>query len=121
MPSGVRTNGGTATPTTTRENDAGVTSTNVASYEQWQAAFQRAYEAPGELGEQPCPNCGVRALRLLFVVEHEDDIDSDGRAVFWCDNCRYGLMPNRSLVPPDARRVTDDPEVPDYTVVPPET
>jgi hypothetical protein len=96
-----------------------VTPTNVASYEQWEDAFQRAYGAPGLVGEQLCPNCGVRALRLLFVVEREGD--RDGRAVFWCGNCRYGLPPNRSLVPPGGRVVTDDPEVPNYRIVPPES
>jgi hypothetical protein len=91
---------------------------NVASYEQWDEAFQRAYEAPDAVGQLVCPNCGARALRLLFVVEEEGD--SVGRAVFWCGNCLYGLMPNRSPVPPGARTVTDDPEVPDYELVLPE-
>jgi hypothetical protein len=117
MPSGVRTSGGTATRSTTRENDASVGPSNVASYEQWVEAFQRACKAPDRLEELRCPNCGARALRLLFVVAEEDD--GDGRAVFWCDDCRYGLMPNRSVVPPGGRRVTDDPEVPDYKIVPP--
>lgn len=119
MPRGAPTSGGTAIPSTTRENDAGVAPSNVASYEQWEDALQRAYDAPEAVGELVCPNCGARALRLLFVVEQ--DGDATGRAVFWCDNCRYGLPPNRSLVPPGGRRVTDDPEVPDYKIVPPET
>lgn len=84
--------------------------------EAWRQAYEEVYRDASHADAVPCPNCGARALRLLFVVRNDDD--EDGTAVFWCDACRYGLLPVRAPVPAAGERRRKGTEsVPDYLLV----
>ncbi|MGI5212379.1 hypothetical protein [Plantactinospora sp. CA-290183] len=94
-----------------------------ASSEAWYDAYGEAYSALPGRSDLRCPNCGHRALRIVFTGHVEDRV---GYASFWCDNCRYGIHISRVSVPDGVeilplgesaerrRRV-----VPDYRIVPP--
>jgi hypothetical protein len=87
----------------------------MASYEQWLEAFQRAYCAPDRTSELACPNCGVRELRLRFVIY--GDREDRANAVFWCGNCLEGLPPGPSEVPAGCARVRhEDADIPNYRI-----
>jgi hypothetical protein len=82
----------------------------------WMDAYEWAYTHAATIGTRPCPRCGARSLRLIFVV---DQLDSEsGTAVFWCDACLHGLIPLRAPVAENGRRVLRGTEcVPNYTLI----
>jgi hypothetical protein len=93
----------------------------VASWEQWLAKYEAAYEAIPEDLPAACPNCGHDALRLVFTGNTTRLV---GWAAFWCDNCLQGITISRVQIPegavirdidqaPEHRR----PELPDFEVV----
>jgi hypothetical protein len=93
----------------------------VASWEQWLAKYEAAYEAIPEDLPAACPNCGHDALRLVFTGNTARLV---GWAAFWCDNCLQGITISRVQIPegavirdidqaPEHRR----PELPDFEVV----
>jgi hypothetical protein len=90
----------------------------MASYEQWLEAFQRAYGAPDRTSELACPNCGIRELRLRFVIY--GDRPDRANAAFWCGSCLEGLPPEPCEVPADCASVrSEDAGVPDYRLAQP--
>jgi hypothetical protein len=78
--------------------------------------YQWAYTHAAFVNGQACPNCGLKSLRLIFVVD--EPIAQSGTAAFWCDSCLHGIGPLRAPVAVDGERVLRGTEViPNYTLV----
>jgi hypothetical protein len=100
-------------------------STEAAGYEEWIRIYEAAYSNVAQITELRCPNCGFRSLRLVFVLDEGDDRSAaavargrQATAVFWCDTCLRGLMPNTAFVPDGAETVPRGAEViPNYRLV----
>lgn len=87
-----------------------------SAFSLWIEEYERAYADPGSVSRQICPSCGKEDLHLLFVVDGADTESTT--AIFWCDSCMQGLMPNRALIPPSGKRVQRGAEtVPNYRLV----
>ena len=90
----------------------------MASFEQWEEAFQQAYLSPERAAELRCPNCGVRALQLRFVTHREGGW---AYIAFWCDHCLEGIAPGPGDAAGKFPRVRDvDAHIPNYRLVPPD-
>lgn len=88
-----------------------------ASHANWLDAFSAVYDQPNDLAATLCPQCGSRTLNLIFVVS-DLILEGEGVAVFWCDTCRRGLMPSRSLIPQGGVKVRKGTEaIPNYVIV----
>ena len=93
----------------------------MASFEQWLETFDEVYRAMPDAPDLACPNCGQRALRLVFTARPGADV---GYAAFWCEHCGEGIHISRAAVPAGAV-VRDggvpiedrEPKIPDYRVV----
>jgi hypothetical protein len=93
----------------------------MATFEQWLVAYSSVYESVPQDSGAACPNCGHRALRLVFTGDPERMI---GYAHFWCDNCLHGIGISRAPIPvgavmqdirqPPAGRV---PKIPNFRIV----
>jgi transcription elongation factor Elf1 len=69
---------------------------NTATFQDWADALYSLSRSPSERRSFPCPNCGVRALQIVYVGNPESHV---GYCSLWCDNCRYGIQPSRVIIP----------------------
>lgn len=82
----------------------------------WLDAYQLCSANQAGMPGVRCPRCSRTGLRLIYLVPDQDA--ESGTAVFWCDQCLFGLLPFRAPVPPDGARVLIGTEqVPDYSIV----
>lgn len=90
--------------------------TGSAGFALWLDMYVGAFRDPAALKNTACPDCGVRALRMIFVVRSYDE--ADGTAVFWCDSCHRGLQPLRGPVAEGGEcRIRGTEAVPNYSFV----
>ncbi|AZM46761.1 hypothetical protein DMB38_13910 [Streptomyces sp. WAC 06738] len=93
------------------------------TWDDWLRAYEAAYRSPTPPLQLPCPNCGARALSLLFREKTSDGV---GHVFFWCGSCRFGIHLSRVDVPDGAAFIPYDapadeqPLPPSYTLVHPE-
>jgi hypothetical protein len=73
------------------------------SYLKWLSAYGQAWQNPSIVKKLPCPSCGAKSLRLLFLVN--EIADAVGIRVFWCESCMRGLIPLRASVPETGSRL----------------
>jgi hypothetical protein len=80
------------------------------TYPDWTDALDAVLKGLPDRRDVPCPECGVRALRIVFVGNPGTQV---GYCSLWCDNCRYGIRPSRVLIPDEAEFLPFDtnPEV----------
>jgi hypothetical protein len=98
---------------------------HAATFEDWASAYEKIYEAPDRLQTEACPNCGHRALRLVFTLPHPSA--EIGSVAFWCDHCLNGIILGRSKVRPGLETISteesdvasSDHPIPDFRLVPP--
>lgn len=95
----------------------------MATYDQWRDAYEAVYAAIPNDANVPCPNCGYRALRVVFTGDPERMV---GYGFCWCDNCLQGIGISRAPIPDgallrDIRLAPEDrtPKIPDFTLVTP--
>jgi len=69
---------------------------NTATFQDWADALGLLLRSPSERRSFRCPNCGVRALQIVYVGNPESRV---GYCSLWCDNCRYGIQPSRVIIP----------------------
>lgn len=82
----------------------------------WVGEYEWAYQHPDTVPTRNCPSCGVKGLQLVFVVDATDS--ESGRAVFWCNSCLIGLMPNRALLPASGNKILKGREsIPNFRLV----
>ncbi|MCP2323905.1 transcription elongation factor Elf1 [Hamadaea flava] len=93
----------------------------MATWEQWQDAYEAAYEAVPADPPTSCPNCGHETLRLVFTGDVGKGV---GYGAFWCDTCLQGISISRAPLPEGAvvRDIHADPadrepKIPNYTLV----
>ncbi|WP_053171216.1 hypothetical protein [Streptomyces sp. SBT349] len=96
-------------------------SREAADWDAWMALYARGHENPPSVDQEPCPNCGARAVRLVFV---EKSVTGDGPASLWCGSCLQGIYLSRTWIPDNAERLAPGatPEevravIPNYTVI----
>jgi hypothetical protein len=95
-----------------KSDDAGA-----SEFARWLDAFDFAYRNAASFRGGKCPHCGHHDLRLVFLVKEAGSVR--GTAVFWCDHCLRGLIPQRTLVPRGVETVLRGTEtIPNYTIVP---
>lgn len=82
----------------------------------WVHEYEQAYVHPDVVPSRSCPSCGMKELRLIFVV---DSMGAEsGVAVFWCNSCLSGLVPNRAALPPLGSKVLKGvEEIPNFRLV----
>jgi hypothetical protein len=93
----------------------------VATYDDWLEAYSDVYDAIPRDAGRTCPNCGHRALRLVFTGDLERAV---GYGHFWCDNCLQGVGISRAPIPAGAvvqnihlPRDQREPKIPNFTLV----
>ncbi|WP_433301478.1 hypothetical protein ACQP2F_06210 [Actinoplanes sp. CA-030573] len=95
----------------------------MATFDEWDAAYQQVYAAlPGD-ADIACPDCGQHTLRLVYTRDPGRD---SGYGHFWCDACLIGIGLCRAIIPDgaivqDARLPAEErlPRVPNFRLVPP--
>jgi hypothetical protein len=81
----------------------------------WFDAYERVC-AGRSISTVPCPTCGARTLRLVFLVDGE--ASSRATFVFWCDSCLTGLLPAPAAIPTGfAPTLRGTEEIPDFRVL----
>ena len=90
------------------------------TWDVWMATFADITDALDCLPTVPCPNCGVKTLRVRFVGANDVRAAS---GYLWCDTCLTGIVVSRMGVPDGAEIIPFDlpkdqrPPMPDYTLV----
>ena len=69
---------------------------NTATFQDWADTLYLLLHSPSERRSFPCPNCGVRALQIVYVGNPETHV---GYCSLWCENCWYGIQPSRVVIP----------------------
>jgi hypothetical protein len=65
----------------------------MATWDDWSARYEAAYQAVPDDLHKPCPNCGMDSLHLVFTGHASTAV---GYASSWCDSCPR--IPNFHLV-----------------------
>jgi hypothetical protein len=98
--------------------------TDMATFEDWLATYQKIYMSPELVSATSCPNCGSRDLHLVVVVRQQGD--TQGWAAFWCGHCMTGVALDRIEVWSRMRTLVSgsDPGsiagmIPNYRLIPP--
>lgn len=60
----------------------------MATFDQWQVAYDVVYRALPATSDLACPNCGQRTLRIVFTAQPAANA---GYVSFWCDTCLEGI------------------------------
>ena len=95
----------------------------MATFDDWEDAYEEVYAATPRDPGVACPNCGHRTLRLVFTGDLERDV---GYGSFWCDTCLLGISISRATIPAgaivrDIHLPRDErvPRIPNFTLVRP--
>lgn len=93
----------------------------MATFDDWEDAYEEVHAAIPRDAGVACPNCGHRTLRLVFTGDLDRDV---GYGSFWCATCLLGISTSRATIPegavvrdihlPRAERV---PRIPNFTLV----
>jgi hypothetical protein len=81
----------------------------MATWDDWSARYEAAYQAVPDDLHEPCPNCGMDSLHLVFTGHVSTAV---GYASFWCDSCLQGIVISRAPIPEGAvaRSIEQAPE-----------
>ncbi|TCO62093.1 hypothetical protein EV192_102230 [Actinocrispum wychmicini] len=90
-----------------------------SEFDEWVEMFSSLHRDPSSIASRTCPHCGARRLRMVFMVGGKKiETGAVAKAALWCDSCLFGLMPNKSWVPPAGETVLEGEEnIPNYRLV----
>lgn len=93
----------------------------MATFDEWQTAYDVVYRALPAASDLACANCGQRTLRIVFTARPAANA---GYVSLWCDTCLEGTHVCRAPIPDGVTvRPMDkppeecNPRVPNYRLV----